>query len=1132
MSGRCMLLLMAMLVMGIVASAAAFAQCADWVAGIVSIEGRVEVRREDDDVWRSAVLGETYCGGDELRTLENSRAAIRLRNETVVRLDQTSMVRFVPEDDETPILLRLFRGKAFFMSRFPRPLTIETPFVNAASGGTEYLIEVDEEEGTASLTVIEGTMHLINEAGRLTVTDGESSLVQAGEAPVSRLVVSPRDALAWALFYPPVLNLRDLQLEEVTGWQAAVRASLEAWRKGDLGTAFDHIDGVSEAVEDPRFHAYRASLRLSIGRVDEARADIAQALELSPGNAFALALQALIAVVQNDPERALELALRAAGSGRDSASVQIALSYAWQANVNLPEALAAAQAAVRIDPGSALAWARTAELWMAHGHLGEAVDAAARAGELNPEEARYQTVLGFAYLTRIQIAQARASFKRSIELNSADPLPRLGLGLARIRRGDLQGGRAEIEIAAVLDPINPLIRSYLGKAYYEERRDRASAIQLDLARRFGPYDPTPYTYDSVRKQTVNRPVEAMRDIERSIELNDNRAPYRSRLLLDRDLAARSVSRGRIYEDLGFGQRALIEGWRSVNTDPMNYSAHRLLADSYASLPQSDIARQSALLTSQLLQPINHNPVQPSLSDDSLVSPGSGAVGAAFNEYTQLFDRDRLQFLGSGVWGEHGTWGDELILSGLQDRYSWSLGQFRYHTGGWRENAGIDQRIYNAFVQVGMTPSISIQGEARINEVENGFLSLHYDPDIYSATYRKDAMTRTYRLGLRYEIAPTSTVILSTIYRNHDEDIRDESPVGFPASYGYSATGGQVARLSEAQYIATTFRAKFIAGGGRYAGRERVEYGLFSLSPMMQIVDLDIADRLQHVNFYLYSLIAASDGVNVTVGASVDRRRDMFLGDKHRVHPKLGVIWDLGAATSLRFATMRAMNRNLIGNQTIEPTQVAGFKQFFDDLAGAESKIYGVGFDHRFSSGISFGSELTLRDMDAPSLLVQDDAVGQMSDHSVRYGSGRAYVYWTPSERISASLEYFSEQYKMSRAEGVVPRLRTDRVPIGLRFFSSQGFFAGITGSYYDQEGNYNDAVLGEYRPVSSRFWMWDGSIGYRLSQRRGIVSLGVENLLDRKFRLHALDPVREDENQLVWLQPRRFISVRATLVLE
>jgi hypothetical protein len=83
-------------------------------------------------------------------------------------------------------------------------------------------------------------------------------------------------------------------------------------------------------------------------------------------------------------------------------------------------------------------------------------------------------------------------------------------------------------------------------------------------------------------------VEALHDLERAIVNNDNRAAYRSRLLLDQDLAARSAALGRIYSDLGFEQLGLVEGWKSVNTDPGDYSGHRLLADRQPKVQSRDV----------------------------------------------------------------------------------------------------------------------------------------------------------------------------------------------------------------------------------------------------------------------------------------------------------------------------------------------------------------------------------------------------------------------------------------------------------------------------------------------------------------------------------------------------------------
>jgi hypothetical protein len=77
---------------------------------------------------------------------------------------------------------------------------------------------------------------------------------------------------------------------------------------------------------------------------------------------------------------------------------------------------------------------------------------------------------------------------------------------------------------------------------------------IRYGKEFDAKDPTPWFYDAIdaiRKQSISRPVEALQDLQKSIELNDNRAPCQLGLLLDEDLAARSASLARIYHDLGF-----------------------------------------------------------------------------------------------------------------------------------------------------------------------------------------------------------------------------------------------------------------------------------------------------------------------------------------------------------------------------------------------------------------------------------------------------------------------------------------------------------------------------------------------------------------------------------------------------
>ncbi len=600
------------------------------VAKAVSVQGTVEVQRVGTSQWQPVQLNDTFRAGDTIRVLEKSRADISMLDQSVLRLNANTTITVEGVKDGGTGLLNMLKGAAYFLSRGPRSLEVRTPFAVAGVRGTEFLVSV--EAAQAQVTVFEGTVVAENQSGNLTLRGGQSAVAEAGKAPTLRLVARPRDAVQWTLYYPPVIYFRADELPPGPDWQA-VRQSIEFYRVGDLQKAFQTLGTVSGSLRDPRFFIYRASLLLAVGRADEAATDIQQALALQPQESNALALQAIIAVVQNENEKALAVAQQAVGAAPRSATPFIALSYAQQSRFDLEGARDSLEKAVELEPRNALAWARLAEIRSSFGKLDQALDAAQQAVTLEPNLSRTQTVLGFAYLMQVKTTEAKEAFTKAITLDQADPLPRLGLGLAKIRDGNLHEGSREIEIASSLDPNNALVRSYLGKAYYEEKRTGLDAREYDTAKGLDPQDPTPFFYGAIEKQTTNRPVEALQDLQKAIELNDNRAIYRSRLLLDSDLAARSASLARIYSDLGFQELALVEGWNSVNTDPSNFSAHRFLADSYSVLPRHEIARVSELLQSQLLQPLNMTPIQPQLAESNLFLISAAGPGAlSFNEF--------------------------------------------------------------------------------------------------------------------------------------------------------------------------------------------------------------------------------------------------------------------------------------------------------------------------------------------------------------------------------------------------------------------------------------------------------------------------------------------------------------------
>ena len=69
------------------------ADCKHWAARIVSVQGEIEVNQESTSNWHPVNRDDTFCPGDSIRVGNNSRAAIVLANETLLRLDQNSAIK-------------------------------------------------------------------------------------------------------------------------------------------------------------------------------------------------------------------------------------------------------------------------------------------------------------------------------------------------------------------------------------------------------------------------------------------------------------------------------------------------------------------------------------------------------------------------------------------------------------------------------------------------------------------------------------------------------------------------------------------------------------------------------------------------------------------------------------------------------------------------------------------------------------------------------------------------------------------------------------------------------------------------------------------------------------------------------
>jgi tetratricopeptide (TPR) repeat protein len=1073
------------------------ADCAQSVGEFVDIHGKVEAQIADGDAWSSATLETALCEGSSIRVGKQSRAAIALANDAVLRLDENTTMRLVDvaesDQDEESSLLDIIKGAFHSFSRKPKKLSVNSPYLNGSIEGTEFVFRVTDEQ--TEITVFEGTVVAANEQGSVPVTSGESASARAGQAPAKRILVNPRDQVTWGLYYPRILFAGD----------------------SSANPAIIEIAGLLES-----------------GRVKQAQQKLSPLLSAGEsGLAYALSSVINVALNQNeaalaDGQRAVELTPSVASS--------IALSYAQQASLDLESARNTMRMARDSNPDNASVMARLAELELMFGERRRATELAGKAVQIDPELSNSQIVLGFAALSSYDHETAGSAFDKAIALDSANPLAHLGLGLSKISAGNLVAGRRDIEAAVALDSNDSIIRSYLGKAYFEEKRSPLDQQQFEIAQALDPNDPTPWFYGSISHQTEGRPVQALQDQQKAIELNDNRAIYRSRLLLDSDQAARGVSLGQVYNDLGFQQLALAEGWKSVNTDPTNSSAHLFLADSYSALPRHEIARVSEVLQAQLLQPVNAAPVHPAKAEGSLLLATSGPATAGFNEYNALFNRNQTNFLVSGMVGELDTNNAEVIVSGLYGKTAFSAGVYHFETDGFRDGAFQDDDIANLFVQHDFSPDTSVQAELRTRETEYGDIRLKFfERSIYPDKLNTEE-TDTLRLGARHSFAPGSTILVSL---TEQEGSKSEVDEPFPQPgvlFSELDSPDREASGRELQYLFRTPGVNIVAGVGSIDSKEDVVNNATlgppfipgpPFSPPSIDVTRDIPADIEHRNAYLYSNLSLISDIILTLGVSYDDIDSEFLNEETtKTNPKLGITWTPNSQTTVRAAAFETVKRTLATQQTLEPTQVAGFNQFYDDYDLTETKRTGIAIDHKFNSNLSGGLEISKRELEVPfvDLTVAPPFPTESTDWEERLD--RAYLYWTPSEQWALRAEYMLERLDRDTdafPDGVVES-DTQRIPLGVSYFHSDAWSASLTTTYYDQEGEFGGFwTTDPIEEGEDDFWIIDVAVNYRLPKRQGFVTVGATNLLDEDFSYFETDLNNAS------IQPARMVFGKLTL---
>jgi tetratricopeptide (TPR) repeat protein len=1090
--------------------AAAQPRCEVAAGSIVSAEGEISILGQAGGLLQSVAAGTEprLCPGEIVVVGARSRAALRLEDTgQVIRLDQGTTLRVLPPRRPGRPLLDLSRGIIELFSPGNRPLDVETPYVIAGVTGTEFFVLVDPSRRIAEVGVIDGRVGLENAQGRLSLAAGEAAVAQPG-LPLRRIEIRPRDQVRWAIFYPPAMwelpaGAAPIDPRVYTAWQA--------WRAGDFRAAVRQINAISTT---DGFNAvsldYLAAILISLGRVDEASALLARSMRLDPTSPRAPALQAVVEIARNQVQAALQSADAAVALAPTSPAARIAQSYALQAGLRLEDARAALLAAAPAnDP---LVLARLAEVEFYLGNIAAARSVAERAIAAAPSLSRPRSILGFVYLAQYFFEPAEQAFRGAAVLDAADPLPRIGLGLTAIRLGHLAAGTREIEIAVALDPASSVLRSYLGKAYAAEWDYDAALRQWRLAKQSDPNDPTHWLYQALAERSLNRPGEALANLQQSIALNNNRAVFRSRLLLDQDLATRGADLAGIYRDLGFDQAALDEAYKSVNTDPSNPSAHRFLSETFLGLPRFETASDSELLQSLLLQPLDINPPPPRLSRQALaIRPLFEPYRIGYNEFSPLFASNGLGLLADGFAGNFGTIGGTLLASGLYQNLSGSIGQFYSRTDGIHANGDLRRRISDLIFQPALSDQASLFAEYRFSDFDAGDFQNRFNLANFNPVERQTDDTRQYRLGGRFDAAPGVTFVGAWTGDNAHV-LTNEGP-------SFSLPEHVDANTGEAAAYLTGHRFNIVLGGSAFSGRDQ-------LSPLVfgNALPITTAPTDDH-NIWLYGNMAPVPGLQLTLGGDFDQLRAII--NRTGFEPKVGISWNVVPNTTLRAAWFETVKRPLIApgglgfsfreGETIEPTQVAGFNQLFDDLVGTMARDWGVGFDQRFSNAffasdtLLLGGQWLQRQLEVPFSVTTSDGETAISEPGWKERLGRFYLSWLPTERIALNtyLDYqaLHRTFLGSDIDGFT-KIQLLQIPVELRYFDPNGLLGLVRINAVREQGQFRDVTTpfsGALTSGRGTFATVDMGIGWRYPGRPLIATVEVQNLMDSHIHYQDID---------------------------
>lgn len=1087
---------------------------------VVHKQGRVQIHQALTNKWVYAKPGSLLHAGDTISTGANGKASLMMSDETIMQVGRNSKLQITHVAKnagwfERSVIAKsikqasrsvfsLISGKLWARNK-NKSVNVRFKVATASIGirGTELVIEA-KDDGTVSSTVLEGTIEASNEQGAVIGEAGNQITILPGQVPNKTTLLNPEDAVQWTFVIPPLINFDDFSTKAVSTdirkliqsedyAVAATKVSKQLQRSPD-NSELRLLDSVLDIFNDNPKRALKKLQNLST---------------VFSNNALLLRSLATARLLIGDKASAKTAAEHAVRLEPDTASNHIVLAYVEQSRFDLKNAMRSINTALRIEPENIQAVVMQAQLLFGSGHIDQAMNILLAAHEKAPNNAEINNLAGFVLISQRKLDDAKNAFNTALQNDAGTAESHMGLGLIHMREGNADLALEAITSAVALDPQRSLFLSYWGKMLYQVERFDKALDMFEHAALLDKNDPTPLFYKSIILRDLNRPGEAIEALNKAVELNDNRAVYRSRFLLDQDLAVRNVDLSILYSQLGLKRTAERKAVAAIKSDYTNYSGHLFYSGALSAYDDRSYPAGSEALLARMLMPANVNTFN------------------TFNDYTAFFEQPEIGGQITARGGSLGTAGGDLIIYGSapESNFAYNLGVFGDSTDGWRETNSEETKTA-AFIgkwQPSEQNGILVSALYSEDEERDRAAERYEFDSLSSPSDELDLELTAFELGYHYKASPRSSFLFYGAHQdNAIKQFTATSELSFADVYLESDITKEYERpydQLQLQYIAKLDKHQLIAGVQGFSGKTKLKYGHEyaravdrSIIPPFVILEIETLDPdyeldINFISVYIQDNWKITDDLAIEAAVYVDKMEHMDVEwdsvnsmwnitpwELDKINPRLGLIWNVSTRNTVRLAAFRYILPFV--SSRLDPVDVAGVPIFRNTEEGSIIKEVDLVWEYETNTGVvSFG--IFSMDKESPSsnaILEGEIDGGELSYETLlglATGLSANYRFSSIKDQNTPSLD---------RHDGLFT--------IALRNHQPNGFSIGIQNSYR--------VMVFDNDRDSENINILDLDAGYEIGHKNAKVSLEVRNILDKKFNwvvdpfvINGRNPARE-----------------------